>query len=273
VARYFVPATSVQFIRDPADSPWNLPGWGVWYAPQRPDAFLTSLRAIQGHAAYLVHATADCTWRPTGSARLARVRWQADSFTLVGFALDERAPPTFERFFAGAGGLIGNPVYRLSVDGKWQRLTHPATTPMRSGEAYWIYCAGNTDYQGPLDVHLPGIGALDFDRDQGALEIRVRNTSTEPASFTLERASDSGAPPLVRLERDAGTLRTSYPDLAELTAFPALQPGQIEIIRLQVRREAMTSAQQSGLLRLTSSLGVRFDIPVQARRTDLTVQP
>jgi len=273
VARYFPRTSSVQFISDPADAPWNEPGWGVWYASGRPESVVSSLHAIHGQKAYLVHAAADHVWRLTGNASFARLRWQADSFNLLGFAVDEQSPPTFDRFFAGAGGRIGQRIYRLGAGGKWQPVTAPATTRLRSGEAYWVYCQGRTDYQGPLDVTVPGLGELDFGVAGAALEIQFLNASSDPASVAVEVVSTRGDLPLARVTRDLTTLQTSYPDLPPLTTFSAVAPGRMDFLRLQVRREAMTAVEQVRLLKLTSSQGVRYWIPVRAQRADLAPQP
>jgi hypothetical protein len=273
VARYFPMSSPVQFISDPADAPWNKPGWGVWYSTNRPDAFLTSLHALHGNKACLVHATANHLWRVTGKVAFTRIRWQADSFNLLGFPVDEQAPPTFDRFFAGAGGLIGQRIYRLDNKGRWLPVTTPTTTTVRTGEAYWVYCQGRTDYQGPLDVKGPGLGMLDFGATGSTLQVDLLNTLSSPASVTVERVSDTGDLPLARVVRDLSTLQTSYPELAPVTALSSLEAGTPDFLRLQVRREAMTAAEQVCLLKLTSSQGVRFWIPVRAARTDLVAQP
>src|SRR6478672_5566355 len=49
VATFLGNQTTVQFIRDPATIGWKKEGWTVWYAPQRPESFLTTLFAIGGH--------------------------------------------------------------------------------------------------------------------------------------------------------------------------------------------------------------------------------
>lgn len=271
--RFFAPHSSVQFIRDPADAPWNQPGWGVWYAPNRPDAFLTSLHAIQGGKAYLLHATSSYTWSVTGRARFDRLRWRADSFNLVGFALAEQAPPTFERFFAGSAGRIGRRIYRLGPGGKWQPVTAPATTLMRAGEAYWVYCQGSTDYQGPLDLVVSGGGELDFGTGTGALSISLHNRSPEPITVSLEPVAGSGDLPLVRVRRDPATFETSFAEVRGLLLLSDLPPGGADALWLRVQREAMTASDQGCLLRLTSSQGQQFHIPVRAQRATFSAQP
>jgi len=273
VAHYFPQSSSVQFISDPADAPWNEPGWGVWYARERPDAFLTSLHAISGRKAYLVHSTEDFVWEISGTASFGRMKWQADSFNLTGFAVDEAAPPTFGEFFSGAGGKIGQRVYRLGVDGKWAPVTAPGSARMRSGEACWVYCSGRTGYQGPLDVNVSGLGGLEFGELGATLEINLRNNLSELTDVSITSVPQGGDLPVVRVTRDLSTLRTVYADLQAPTEPVALEAGEVASIRLGVRREAMTAPEQTRLLKLSSSFGVRFWIPLHAERPDLAAQP
>src|SRR5262249_20386346 len=145
--------TPLEFIRDPGLVRWKEDGWSVWYAPQRPDAFLSNLRAIQGNKAYLIYAERACTWNPGGYVVFQAPHWQSDSFNLVGFPVDSVSPPTFAKFFAGSKAHQELRVYRL-VDERWVPVNNPGSTPMRAGEACWVYCEGGSDYQGPLAVNL-----------------------------------------------------------------------------------------------------------------------
>ena len=72
VATLFGHPASNQFVTDPGVDLFKATGWGVWYAPGLPEAFLKSLGAINGNRAYLVHATAACQWRSSWSSRLDR---------------------------------------------------------------------------------------------------------------------------------------------------------------------------------------------------------
>lgn len=272
VARYFPRTSPVQYISDPAEAPWNEPGWGVWYAPSRPESVVSSLHAIHGNKPYLVHTLSACRLNVTGAVSFQRLSWQADSFNLMGFGIDPQAPPTFERFFAGAGGSIGQRIYRLDSTGKWLPVTTPASTAIAAGEAFWIYCRGKTDYQGPVEVNTPGLGELDFGNSGSRLDLEFFNPSAEPVGVVVEVVQGSGALPLARAVRDLSTLQTSYPELQPATQF-SVAAGQLELLRLQARREAMSAGVQTRLLKITTSRGQRYWVPVRAQRSDLALQP
>ncbi len=267
VARYFSRTSPVQYISDPAEAPWNEPGWGVWYAPSRPESVVSSLHAIHGNKPYLVHTPAAFTWNIVGAVSFQRLSWQADSFNLVGFGVNEQSPPSFQRVFAAAGGRIGERIYRLDAAGKWQPVTVPASAAVRSGEAYWVYCRGKTDYQGPIDLRVPGFNGLDFGTSGSRLALEFFNTSAEAANVTVEVVPGTGDLPLAQVVRDLSALQTSYPDLQSVTDVP-VPAGQVASLPLEVRREALSGTVQSRLFKITTSDGLRYWVPVRAQRAE-----
>src|SRR5262245_51804293 len=138
-ATYFPLANSVEFVTDPVRINFKKEGWAVWYAPGRTDAFLTSLHAIDGNRSYLIYSESEFTWSIEGYVSLEAVRWKSDSFNHVGFCVDAQSPPTFGKFFGGSGAHRQARIYRL-VSERWSRVTEPDATPMRAGEAFWVYC-------------------------------------------------------------------------------------------------------------------------------------
>jgi hypothetical protein len=98
VARYVVPPTQVRFIESPDEEPWNNPGWAVWYSGQRAESFLNNLHAVDGGAAYLVHAVKPGALAVTGKVRPGLVKWRTDSFNLAGFPVDTPGI-TFAQYF------------------------------------------------------------------------------------------------------------------------------------------------------------------------------
>ena len=238
-ATYLRAITSVQFIKDPAVIGWKKEGWGVWYAPGRPDGFLSTLFAIDGNRPYLLYAEQECVWQITGCVALEPVRWKNDSFNLVGFGLDPESPPTFEKFFASSPAHRHYRIYRLAND-RWERVINPTNSVMRAGEACWVHCRGVSDYQGPLRVTLPTHEQIVFGARAEA-PIVLANESGDPASVRLETASTDAGLPLAYILRGitAGQMDDLTLDLPAVHQLPTLEAGKKTSVRLKVRRERM----------------------------------
>lgn len=267
-AQYFRPVTSTQFIKDPAEAPWNEEGWGVWYAPEREDAALKSLHRIKGGTGYLIHATAPLTWSLAGTVSHQVYRWKNDSYNFVGFSVDEQRPPTFGKFFEGAGGKAGSSVYRL-IEGRWQRITDLAHTPMRTGEACWIFANGDAGYQGPLRVDLGGLSVADFGTSVDTISLTCVNASLSPETVTAELVSTTGGGtsklPLRWVTPDIPTLGASTTS-ADFGSTLSLAPRLAGKFRLQVRRGEMTGSVQTALLRLADGSGAAVWVPVRSQK-------
>ncbi len=262
VARYFTPGTPTRFIEDPGEQAFNAPGWGVWYAPSRAEAFLTSLHAIQGNCAYLVHATNDAAIAVTGEVSYRPLRWDTDSYNLTGLPVFGAVGPSFGRFFSGAAGKVGAQVYRLS-GGSWQKVGDLASATIRPGEAYWIYCSGKTNYQGPLEVRFPGVDGVTL--GTSSLRTAVQLTNRASAAFsvtaTLESAEDL---PLFRSVLDLATLTPHSEPLGGATSLGNLSPGGVSQLNLELRPLLMTGKTGSALLLLSTSDGIVLRLPVRA---------
>lgn len=267
-ARYFRLNTPVQFISDPADEPWKAEGWGVWYSALRDDAFLTSLHAIQGNQTYLIHATEDFEWKVTGKVRYRAVKWRHDSYNLVGFSVDKQSPPTFGEFFSSAGGKIGTKVYRLSGE-NWVKVIDLDATRMRSGEAVWIFCEGKTSFSGPIALDVSAQGLLDFGLRGNELSLVWKHQSASPAEISVELVASAGSSeaslPLRVVERDLNTLTDTAIELVsgDLSGTAGSQAGEL---KLQLRRDEMSSSEQGVLLKFTTGDGAVTWLPVTASR-------
>ncbi|MBT3374059.1 MAG: hypothetical protein HN742_32520 [Lentisphaerae bacterium] len=264
VAAFYPATTSVQFVSDPAEQPWQKGGWGVWYAPERPEAMFSSLTTILGNRPYLINARKDVTFSVTGSAQLNHVPWKSNSFNYVGFGLDPADPPTFAEFFAGAKAHAGGRCYRL-VSNKWRKVTSPSTTLMRSGEAYWIYCTGRSAYQGPVAVSFAGLSSIDFGASLDTIAISLSNVGLAPETVRLD-AIPPDALPLVWVEPDWETFQNTYPALQASTDLPTIEPGVTDTYRIHLRREKMPDGEQGMLLKLTTDSGQVHWIPVTAKK-------
>ncbi len=268
-ATYFAVSSPVQFIQNPGTIQWKREGWGVWYAPGRPDTFLSNLKMIYGNRAYLIYAGRDFTWNVSGSVSFDRVRWKSNSFNFLGFSLDPVAPPTFHQFFASSPAQNPSRVYQLA-DGQWKLIGDPIQTRMQSGTAYWIYCNGSSDFQGPLTVNVPTAMGLHFEStDQSWLS--VVNTSSDPMNVQVQTVSNGNGLPLDYSVRGIGPgwiNRFNFP-LPAVYAMPSLEPGDSASLWLNIRRDKMTSAVQSTLLEVSGDIGVRLWIPVSGTRAQL----
>jgi hypothetical protein len=264
-AASFLPTrSSVQFISDPAEEPWNKPGWSVWYAPSRPDSFLSTMGAVIPHRPYLVHATQDGEWSISGTVRFRRLEWQPNSFNLLGFPVDTQAPPTFASLFENSSHQS---VFRLT-NGNWMRVTDHATTAVRAGEAYWVRCDGRSTWQGPLEIEFTGIYGLSFGDSSDTSSLTFRNRSSLPFAVQVEVLAEDQGLPLAQAVRNPQNLLVSYPDLLPVTVLDTLEAGRSQDLRLHLRREQMTKRQQSCVLRI-SAAGIVQMLPVTAIRSDL----
>lgn len=260
VARYFVPLTPVRFIDDNTVKPWNTEGWSVWYSEQRAESFLNSLHAIQGGAAYLVHAVEQGTLEISGETEVRPVTWKADSFNLTGFSV-ESSGMSFAAYFAGAENRIGSRVYRL-VNGSWQKVVNLSSTMIRPGEACWVFCDGNTLYQGPLEVGMGGSREIRFGRGTQAVTVDLRNVVNTPFTVVAEIEANIGLPLYRRLVNLSNATAESTPAIGVFN-LGTLGPGALTHFRLELREEHFSGSGDSANLKFTTSNGVVIRVPVR----------
>jgi hypothetical protein len=264
VATFFPQSHPAPYLRKPGDAPWREEGWATWYAPSRPDAVVTSLHDLGGCRPYLIESAADYTLTVTGQVKIKTVRWQPNTYNFLGFSVDPVAPPTFEKFFAASAAHRQQKIYRL-VDGAWTPVRDLARERMAPGEAYWVYCAGGSDYQGPVRVRIAGeglnLGA--FARD-GTIELA--NVSSETQRLVVESVGGTSSLPLSYVNQDLTLLQTTFPKLPSRLTLPQIEPGRSHFLRLAARREDMTASSQSALLRISNGEGVQVWLPVTAAR-------
>lgn len=274
VASFFAPGSSAQFMTDPGADLFSQAGWGVWYAANRPDAFLKTLHGIYGQQGYLIHAKSDYTWTVSGAVTPAQTKWQPKAYNLVGFSVHPVAAPTFAQFFAGAPALRHNKIYRLS-NGTWRRVSDASAETMRSGEAFWIYCNGATTYQGPLRVETSTpMGVL---LGSGINTVTLRNDTPNPITPTVHHLVGSGPPvPLSIVVQGTSTTNTqvsslsvAQPNGAWTQPLPTLEGGGAWRLPLEARAQDLTEVIQGSFLKITTDLGTEHWLPVIGLRQDL----
>ncbi len=261
-ARLFKPVSQVQFISDPNEETWNRESWGIWYATDRPDAFLTNLHSIQGNHAYLIHSEKAFQWKVTGTVRFRRKAWSANTYNLMGFNVSEQSPPTFETFFEGAEGKIGKRILRLD-ENKWQLVRNPESQRMRSGEAYWILCQGRTDYQGPLDLKIEGSDVLDFGERGGVRKVIYANHSSRPQDIELHLVHTEAPLKLQQLLFDSSKVSDVREDLRQMQYLARLESSEKRQLRLRPAHEKPAGGTHQ-LLKMSSNLGVEYWIPARS---------
>lgn len=255
------------YPRNPTEHPWQDEGWDIWYAPTRPEAFLSTLSLVRGQRAYLIQATTDQTWAITGNVVARPIEWTADSFTLTGFSVDPEAPPTFQRFFAGATAHRGQRVLRLT-SGRWTLVRDPAQATLRSGEAYWVFSKGASDFQGPIRVQAGGGQRLGFGDAENGLRLEVANADASAAQVMIETLPAGDPLPLSYEFRDLKSLATAYVSMPDALALPSLRPAARTSLNLFVKREQMTRPAQSGLLKISNLKGALVWVPVEVSRPE-----
>lgn len=269
VAAYFPSRTPVEFIQDPASQPWKQKGWRVWYAPQSPEAVISDLYAINAGQCYLVHATAATSLEISGSLVNRRTRWRSDSFNLVGLSVDPANPPTFQSWFAGspAHQKTSRPfIYALDASDTWKAIDHPESTAIQPNAAYWIFCRGASDYQGPLEVKFPtaALNQADFGDIAESVTIQFANNLPTPLAVTLDLAPADGLP--VSYERALRSLgeKISIPFTTTANLGP-LEPGANLSFKMTLDRTSMSQASGAAVLTIRDDVGTMIRIPVTGR--------
>jgi len=154
-----------------------------------------NLGTITGNRAYLIRVkagTAPFALAVSGKVRFFRPTWTPDRYNLVGFGL--AGTPTFDAFFGPSGKR--HPVakiFRLATDGTWAPVNGTAT--MVSGQAYWAFSSGPSNYMGPVSVDFNNsvTGALSFGDPSDALPV---GTGVDALQLDLKEIifSNLGAP-------------------------------------------------------------------------------
>jgi hypothetical protein len=257
---FFQPASSVQFIQNPDEQQWNREAWGAYFQiPEK--AHLTNLFAVPGGRAYLVKlaGTEPVTWTVSGRPHTRDQVWASDSFNLVGFRTDPAAPPTFADYLAPSTAHAGQAIFRLGDSGDWEFVDAPGSEPVRPGTAYWVYCAGASRYQGPLEIQLPGLAGLDFGPYQNTLTVALHNRSDQ--ARTVSVVPLTAAVDLAYRTFDSATGIFEWPPLAGMPGF-TVGPGGWHNLRIAVRRETLAAERAESVVRISDDLGTQLLVPV-----------
>lgn len=268
VAAYLPGGTPLEFIQDPDAKPWKQKGWRAWFSELSPDAIVSDLSAIQAGQCYLVHATEATTVNLTGTIAHHRVSWRGDSFNLVGFPVDPEHPPTFSAWFAGSAAhqsASRTVVYQLDETDRWAPVTRPERTVIQPERAYWVWCQGASDYQGPLDVVTGGARSqkVNFGNVTELLSIKLVNNLNTPLGVLMQLSPTNGAPLLMERKLLSLGERVDVP-LTEPLNLGTLDPRSSRPIRFKVDRSRIEGSSGSAVLVLKDDVGTLLRIPVTA---------
>ncbi|MCC5806979.1 MAG: hypothetical protein JJU00_11690 [Opitutales bacterium] len=253
---YFPSTGPTEFIADPEEGLWNVPGWHVYLPDHREDAALTNLHAVIAPRAYLIKLGGEtpATWTVTGKLAHRAPDWIPGGNTLAGLPVDPERTVNFGSFFHPSDAHRNQPYHRLTPEGTWVRAHN--STPISRGEAYWIHSTSASAFHGPLGVTAETGRSLDYGENTADREVRLRNHSQWPTTASLAVTND--LPLLLAQPGESG--RTEWEPLNGHEI--ALDPGEERALRVGLDRSGLAGP-VSGVLTVTGA-DTRHDLPVEA---------
>jgi len=256
----------VAFIQDPDEELLTIDGWYGYFPAERPESVLTNLFTVTANQAYLVRLLGTQTreLRIVGRPEIRPKRWRSDDFQFTGFGVDPDNPPTFDTWFAGSAAHQDQSIFRLSEQGEWIQIDQPFSERIQSGEAYWVYTSGRSDYQGPLQVELDFGEQLDFGGNLSRDGFTLRNASGLGNQITLRRLDSDVPVPLTIRQVDDITGNIFWPTLPEEYRVSLPVDESIQL-RVGVQRASLLANDAAHIIEITNGFGVRKLLEVSAR--------
>lgn len=259
--------SSTDFIQNPGEPTWNRDRWLAYVPTNRIESINNDLFTLQANRAYLINASSAFTLKLTGRPSLLFPGWTPDAYTLRGFPLDPTKLPTFLNYFKWATAHYDaslnklEKIYRLDAGGTWALVR--SSDLMQSGEAYWVYSRGASDYVAPLTPVLTTSDSLDFGTLSDRLGLRLVNRTTTTISWTLR---DLNAVNPLSYSRFSPTNGTEWIPLAAQYGEAVTTKGESRVA-LAIRRRDMTAPNYDSVLEIRDGIGGRFYISVSAKRS------
>ena len=262
VITFYPRHSSVQFIQDPDSMDWNKDSWLRWVSPDAPDAFLNNLYRLNANRAYLIYARERFTWNVQGKPIFERIKWQPESFNLTGFHIAPDANMTFADYFSGSKAHSDLNIYTL-ITNKWKRVANPYNELIQPNSAYWVFCNNGSDFNGGLQVIIPGINnRLEYQVHVNEITLTVKNNSSQDMSFSLSKLINNKIPLSIKTLND--NYEAIYEPFQQYSPNNSLKPGQSEKICLCIRRKEMQETELSGLLKIADDSGNQYYLTVWA---------
>lgn len=255
----------VDFVENPTEEQIESPQWLGYFPRPRPESILTNLFAVQANRAYLIKIEGDqpVTWSVTGRPEIQSPSWVADSFNLTGFFVDPGQPPTFAQYLNPSDAHRQQPIYRLNGVGVWEAV-NPYSTPIKSGEAYWVFSKGPSDYSGPIAIDLDTGKTMDFGGGSSRQRMRIRNLGSVPAGVTLTKLPGSAPIRLSFYNFDADMAQISWPELPDNLPLAAPEGGEL-LVDLAPRRALFSAPEVGSVLMVRDGFGFRRLVAITAK--------
>jgi hypothetical protein len=258
--------SSIEYISDPDEKEYKKASWNSWLNDNKIESFLTDLHGLISHKGYLIKSSADFSWTIEGEVLLKSKKWEANSFNLVGFDVQETGT-SFYQLFNTENALKNTVVYKLA-NNKWIKITSSdfVNEVVEKGKAYWVYSDGATDFNGVLDITVEqGKDKIDFSSFLKTQTVYFKNNSAEdPLTVNLELINNNV--PLLVTEYDANMTKVFTPVSGEFKTFEIEADSTVNI-QFGVRHvDIPTGDEVQGLLKITTNeTGEEKWISIQAK--------
>jgi len=273
VWRWNANISTVEFIQDPDELTPEQLQWLVYYPG---DPVLTNLHAIHGETAYLIQrgdGADPVDWMVTGEPTVPHIDWKANSFNFVGFHLNEGGEPLFADFFSSSLAHYGQDIYVLdNTTGNWVEKSSDPSAPMKAGEAFWIYCKGGSDFQGPLSVELDQSTGLHYGTTLVEQHLGITNASWNQKTVTVSVPGGGG--PLRYWNFDPGNNIAEWAELPSTVSIAGMSPGgsmNVESLRLGVYRAGLVpDTTYEANVEISDGEGTRIVLPASVTGSDFS---
>lgn len=257
------------FIQDPAEGLLTLDGWFGYFPEPRPEAFLTNLYTLSANTAYLVYLDDNVSRTVTISGKpiFSIVNWRPNGFTLTGLPVTPDEEPSFADYFSLSPQHAEQPIYQLTAAGIWEQVSNLNTQTIKSGEAYWIYTDGNSNYPGLIDIKLQQGESLEYRTIFSELDFMLSNTSDVTNFIRIDRVGGVSMP-MKYLNVDSETGEEAWPALPNSRVLE-LEPGEDLLIKFAVDRANFNEERMEQIFSISNEQGARYLLHAGAS----TVQP
>ncbi|MGH7968619.1 MAG: hypothetical protein ACREIC_07835, partial [Limisphaerales bacterium] len=266
-----VRVTTVSFIQNQNEVPFNRGGWAVYVPTNRPESINNNLFSVRPNHAYLVNVsgTQPVQLTLTGQPSVRQLAFEPDAFTLRGFPVDPASPPTFQQFFAsspahynaGSGAL--QRIYRLkNTSSQWEAVS--PGDHLNRNEAYWVYTSGSSSFDGPVSV-TPSVGdSLNFGATADEKELTLMNSTAHPLAITISGFGAANLPLAYYAVPTNSLLRSWIPFSGNYTLN--VPGGATQRLRFGIQRGQMTNDNFGAVLSVSDGAGSVRYVSVLAQR-------